>query len=113
MRLSALVTLGGHGIAGLVFIFFALTTTNADPQARIAAAVVTAVAYDIIYTLFCLGLIVIWYRRRRRRRVAGMAYGLSTGAILVLLCLVAILAHTRNWSGHCPCDPPINFGQHW
>lgn len=100
--------IGGYVLGGLVFVFFALTTP-ADPGDRVAGALDLAWLLDVVPTILFTILGVLWLRSGRRRSGLGVLVGVAVGLTLTVAVSAMILWEIRDWSGTCPCDPPVRL----
>jgi hypothetical protein len=100
--------LSGYLLAGLIFLVLALTE-HASPGDRVAGALGMAWIVDLVPTLLLPVLAVRWLIRGGRRRGMGLVTGVAIGTIITVLVSVVILLKIRDWSGTCPCDPPIQL----
>jgi hypothetical protein len=85
---------------------------HADPQGRVFAAVTIAVLADLLVTLVLL-VAAVEVRRTRPALGKGLAIGWAIGVMAMAAFAVLVLMHTSDWSNHCSCEPPIDFGQPW
>lgn len=105
---GAAIALSAHATAFCVFGTVALTLP-ASPQGRMFVAATLAVLADVLVTLVLLGG-AVEVRRTRPALGTGLAVGWAVGALGMAAFVVLVIIGTSDWSGHCPCEPPIDFG---
>lgn len=97
----------GHALAVLVFLGVFLLDPE-DPADRAGAAVGLSLLTGALGSAVTLGIAIRrLVRGHRDKALTGMLATWALGAVVGVVAAGIVLVRTSDWSGHCPCDPPI------
>jgi hypothetical protein len=99
----------GHALAAIVFLVVFLFDPE-DPGDRAAGAVALSFLTGLVGSVVTVYVLIRRVAKGERGRgLVWMLTAWAAGAVGGIVAAIFVLVRTSDWSGHCPCDPPISL----